>query len=107
MSMQEITAAVMELPPADQLELARRIVAGVAVDQAQAAEITQAVRGIEDVMTGKVRGLSEAEFRDISERLGLRFRADVDTALERIKSSPSSAGHDLNTGSQIVKEVRR
>jgi hypothetical protein len=46
------------------LELARRIVAGVAVDPAKAVEIAEAVRGIEDVLTGKVRGLSEAEFRD-------------------------------------------
>ena len=64
MSMQEITEAVMELPPDDQLELARRIVASVAVDEAKAVEIAEAVRGIEDVMTGKVIGLSEAGFRD-------------------------------------------
>jgi hypothetical protein len=49
----------------------------------------------------------EAQYREISHSLGLRFRADVDKAIERIKSSPSSAGHFLNTGSQIVKEVRR
>jgi len=49
----------------------------------------------------------EAQYRDISPRLGSRFRAEVDTAMERIKASPGSAGHYLNTGSQIVKEVRR
>ena len=49
----------------------------------------------------------EAQYRDISARLGQRFRADIDKAIERIKESPSSAGHFLNTGSQIVKEVRR
>ena len=49
----------------------------------------------------------EAQYRDVSERLGLRFRAEVGNAIERIKASPSSAGHFLNTGSQIVKEVRR
>ena len=64
MSTQEITDAVMGLPPEDQLELARRIVATVAVEETKGGEIAAAVRGIEDVMTGKVRGLSEAEFRD-------------------------------------------
>jgi hypothetical protein len=49
----------------------------------------------------------EAQYRDISARLGQRFRAEVDKAIERIKASPSAAGHFLNTGSQIVKEVRR
>lgn len=39
----------------------------------------------------------EAQYVRISER----------SALVRIKSSPGSAGHFLNTGSKIVKEVRR
>ena len=65
MSTQEITAAVMELPQEDQLELARRIVAGLAVEEAKAVEIAEAVQGIEDVLTGKVRGLSEAEFQAV------------------------------------------
>lgn len=54
----------MELPEKDRLELARRIVAGIVVEQDTAAAIARAVRGIEDVVTGEVRGLSEAEFRD-------------------------------------------
>jgi hypothetical protein len=37
----------------------------------------------------------------------LRFRAEVDKGIEHIKTSPGSAGHFLNTGSKIVKEVRR
>jgi hypothetical protein len=49
----------------------------------------------------------EAQYREISPRLGLRFRVEVDKAIQQIKASPSSAGHFLNTGSQIVKEVRR
>jgi len=31
----------------------------------------------------------------------------VDKAIEKIKAAPSSAGHFVNTGSQIVKDVRR
>jgi hypothetical protein len=49
----------------------------------------------------------EAQYREVSERLGLRFHAEVDEAIERIKTQPASAGHFLNTGSQIVTEVRR
>jgi hypothetical protein len=49
----------------------------------------------------------EGQYREISPRLGSRFRAEVSKAIERIKSSPGSEGHFLNTGSQIVKEVRR
>jgi len=64
MSMQEIAEAVMDLPETERLELARRIVASVVADRENADDIAQAVRGIEDVVTGKVRGLSDAEFRD-------------------------------------------
>ena len=49
----------------------------------------------------------EEQYRQVSERLALRLRAEVDRAIERIKASPGSSGHLLNTGSQIVKEMRR
>jgi hypothetical protein len=49
----------------------------------------------------------EAQYGAISSGLAWRFRQEVDKAIERIKSAPSSAGHFVNTGSQIVKEVRR
>ena len=64
MSTQEIAEAVMELPEEDRLELARRIVAGIAAQREISGEIARAVEGIEDVIDGRVRGLSEAEFRD-------------------------------------------
>jgi hypothetical protein len=64
MSTQEIAEAAMQLPEKDRLEVARRIVASVAADQETSAAIKEAVKGIEDVVTGKVRGLTEAEFRD-------------------------------------------
>jgi hypothetical protein len=63
-STQEIAEAVMELPETERLELARRIVASVVGEQECAGPIAQAVRGIEDVVTGEIRGLNEAEFRD-------------------------------------------
>ena len=52
------------LPEQERLELARRIVESVVAEQRVDAEIHNAVKGIEDVITGKVRGLTEAEFRD-------------------------------------------
>ena len=64
MSTQEIAEAAMQLPEKDRLEVARRIVASVAADQETSAAIKEAVQGIEDVVTGKVRGLTEPEFRD-------------------------------------------
>ena len=48
----------------DRLELARRIVAGIAAERRISDEVARAVGGIEDVVAGRVRGLSEAEFRD-------------------------------------------
>ena len=64
MSTQEIAEVVMELPEEDRLELARRIVAGIAAERRISDEVARAVGGIEDVVAGRVCGLSEAEFRD-------------------------------------------
>ncbi len=64
MSAQDIAAAVMELPEPERLELARRIVANISAERADAQKISLAVPGIEDIVTGKLAGLSEAEFRD-------------------------------------------
>jgi len=63
MSAHEIAEAVMQLPESERLDLARLIIESVAVERENAAEIANAVRGIEDVLTGKVRGMSEAEFQ--------------------------------------------
>jgi hypothetical protein len=64
MSTQEIAAAAMLLPEEDRLQLARRLVAGIAADRVISGEIARADGGIEDVVAGRVRGLSEEEFRD-------------------------------------------
>jgi len=53
----------MELSETERLDLARPIVASVVAEQGSAAEVARAVKGIEDVLTGKVRGLSEAQFQ--------------------------------------------
>jgi hypothetical protein len=49
----------------------------------------------------------ESQYCQISEGLSQRFRSAVDETIERIRASPSSAGHFVNTGSQIAREVRR
>lgn len=54
----------MELPEKERLDLARKIIASVAAEQECSERIGEAVQGIEDVVTGKVTGLSESEFRD-------------------------------------------
>ena len=63
MSVHEIAEAVMELTEVQRLELARCIVASVVADQQNAEEVSRAVKGIEDILTGRVHGLSEAEFQ--------------------------------------------
>jgi hypothetical protein len=63
MSTQEIAEAVMALPEKERLELARRIVTSIESEDVS-IRVADAVRGIEDVVTGKVAGLNESEFRD-------------------------------------------
>lgn len=64
MSAREIADAVMELPEKERLELARRIVAGIVDEREISKKIAAAVPGIEDIVTGKLAGLNEAEFRN-------------------------------------------
>lgn len=63
MSTQEIAEAVMALSEKERLELARRIVASIGSEDVS-ARVADAVRGIEDVVAGRVAGLNESEFRD-------------------------------------------
>jgi len=49
----------------------------------------------------------EAEYTAISDGLAARFRAEVSTALDAIKSSPNGAGHFVQMGSHEVKAFRR
>lgn len=63
MSVREIAEAVLELPQNERLELARRIIASVVSEQESAEETEKAIQGIEDVLTGRIQGLTEAEFR--------------------------------------------
>jgi hypothetical protein len=62
-STEQLTEAVMALPEDQRLELARRILVSVVGEDDSFGRIMEAVPGIEDVVTGKIRGLSETEFR--------------------------------------------
>ncbi len=47
------------------------------------------------------------QYSDISERLGVRFEAEVDAAIARIKEAPASAGHFLQVPSEVDRDIRR
>jgi len=64
MSAKELAQAVMELPEKERLELARHIVATIAAEREISTKIAEAMPGIEDIVTGKLAGLSEADFRN-------------------------------------------
>jgi hypothetical protein len=64
MSAQDIAAAVMELPEPERLDLARRIIVNISAEREAAQKISDAVPGIEDIVTGRLTGLNEAEFRN-------------------------------------------
>lgn len=61
----EITNSLLALPEEDRIELARRLVGSVSAEHKLNLEIADGVRRIEDVLTGKVQGISEDEYRRI------------------------------------------
>jgi hypothetical protein len=63
MSANELTESVLALPEADRLALARRIVESVDEDRRIADLVSEGMRRIEEVVSGKVPGLSEEEYR--------------------------------------------
>ena len=54
---------VLELPPDERLELARRLVESVVAPATLNEGIKEGIRRIEDIATGRVRGLTEEEYR--------------------------------------------
>ncbi len=47
------------------------------------------------------------QYGTISPRLEQRFRLEVDGAIAAIREDPSGTGHFVNTGSVILRQVRR
>lgn len=58
-----LSQSVLELSPADRLELARRLVESVVAPQPLNNAVTEGIRRIEDVAAGRVAGLTEEEYR--------------------------------------------
>ena len=59
----QLTESVLALPEDDRLELARRIVDSVTTERQVSELVADGVRRIEEVVTGKTRGLSEEDYR--------------------------------------------
>ena len=53
----------LELPPEDRLDLARRLVESVVAPASLNEAIREGIRRVEDVLRGRVKGLTEEEYR--------------------------------------------
>ena len=63
MATSELTQTAFQLPPEERLELARRLVESVVAPDSLTDAISEGIRRIEDVATGRVKGLTEDEYR--------------------------------------------
>jgi putative addiction module component (TIGR02574 family) len=63
MSSTDVAKMAFELPPDERLELARRLVESVVAPDSLTTVIAEGIRRIEDVATGRVKGLTEEEYR--------------------------------------------
>jgi uncharacterized tellurite resistance protein B-like protein len=59
----ELSRIALELPPEERLDLARRLVESVVAPASLNEAITEGIHRIEDVITGRVKGLTEEEYR--------------------------------------------
>jgi len=63
MSSAELSRAALELPMDERLELARRLVESVVAPASLNEAVTEGIRRIEDIAVGRVKGLTEEQFR--------------------------------------------
>ena len=59
----DVAKIALVLPPEDRLDLARRLVESVVAPDSLSEAISAGIRRVEDVATGKVKGLTEDEYR--------------------------------------------
>jgi len=59
----ELVQIALELPPEERLEIARRLVESVVAPASLNEAIAEGIRRIEDMAAGRVKGLTEEEFR--------------------------------------------
>ncbi len=55
----DVARIALDLPPEERLDLARRLVESVLAPACLNDAITEGIRRVEDVVTGRVRGLTE------------------------------------------------
>ena len=58
-----LTGLVLALPEAERLALVREIIASLSTDEARQSTINDAVRRMENIITGQTAGLTENQFR--------------------------------------------
>ena len=63
MSAVELSKAAFELPADERLELARRLVESVVAPATLNEAVAEGIRRIEDIAAGRVKGLTEEQFR--------------------------------------------
>jgi putative addiction module component (TIGR02574 family) len=59
----ELSRIALELPPEERLELARRLVESVVEPEALSEAACEGIRRIEAIAAGRVKGLTEEEYR--------------------------------------------
>jgi putative addiction module component (TIGR02574 family) len=59
----DVARIALELPPEERLELARRLVESVVEPDSLEQAVAEGIRRIEDVLTGRVKPLTEEECR--------------------------------------------
>jgi hypothetical protein len=59
----DLSRIALELAPEDRLELARRLVESVVLPLPLNKAVTEGIRRIEDIATGRVEGLTEEQYR--------------------------------------------
>jgi putative addiction module component (TIGR02574 family) len=59
----DLAQIALELPPEERLDLARRLVESVVAPDSLNQAVAEGIRRIEDLATGRVKGLTEHEFR--------------------------------------------
>jgi uncharacterized tellurite resistance protein B-like protein len=59
----DISRIALELPPEERLELARRPVENVVASASLDETISEGIRRIEDIAGGRVKGLTEQQYR--------------------------------------------
>jgi putative addiction module component (TIGR02574 family) len=63
MSSADLSRAALELPADERLELARRLVESVVAPATLNDAVADGIRRIEDIAAGRVKGLTEEQFR--------------------------------------------